>query len=68
MKYQPMLSIAGSPFEPVGEPLHSRAVAECIAEGRARGFRCRTEWYIEEIPDASPDTSVLAGPADTLAD
>lgn len=68
MKYQPMLSVAGSPFEPIGLPLHSRAVAECIAEGRARGFRCRTEWYVEEIPDASPDTSATAGLAAPVAD
>lgn len=67
MKYQPMLSVAGGPFEPVGLPLNSKAVAETIAEGRARRLRCRTDWYVEEINEDS-DSSSTVQPADSLAD
>lgn len=46
MKYQAMISIAGGPGEPVGEPQDDPLEAQAIARREARQWNCRTDWWI----------------------
>lgn len=59
MKYQPMFSVAGGPFEPLGEQVDTKRAAEHIAQEECHNWNCRVDWFIATTEDKSNERDCL---------